>query len=839
MARSGLIQVATELQAQARPLAGVQAPPDGGMADAFNGRGGLTSSLSHISAAVGKLADHAAKNEGELEGTLSGMDPEFRPRRDNTIRGDAFDKAGLQVAESRLRVSMETGLERAYEKHNGNPAGLAKSIDGISAPLINSAPEELQPKLTLLAQTKRLAYMRDAFRQQVATARQEQTAALQGELEQSLKGLHQQAYSLGLDGEADKALAGNYSVLEGVLGRNGLDGKPLVSPEQREKILRGARETMTEARVLGAFSRLESPEAKAQYIQQFEQDWQSGSGLAKEFDLKGMRGLRSMLEGEFRRTESERGVIARSLARQVNEVAKNAEKGVMPRVEDMTQLKAAITASNQPELQEGLAAAEATMKWATGARRATPAQLEAWIESEETRQRSEGYKLDSGDVGTLDFSKKLLGEMRKGIKDDPLGWADKVGVVAVPPLSFESGDKFRASLTARMAQAEQIAAMYGQDAVFLRPEEKRHLIGAAAPGGGQLLDIISHISAASGSKAPQVLAEIAGQAPTLALIGGHVGVLGQTPVALDVADGIAFKQAKDAKPVAPQPSAAKTQQWMQETVGSAFGGSLQNERAFVDAANAAYAVRLQRKGVAEDADLWKRTLRELMGERSRSGETYGGIATYQGRKVIVPTDIKQDEFASIMRSIRVEDFGDDPPRHGSGIATQAELRGARLEVRPGNGGNSFYLNVGSEDAPQWLANKDGRPFVLDLAKLKPTLMQRRPDAYWDGAPSISLTPSGAEPMSVPVAPDRPPGMMRLGGPKEPAAASPFQELQRRARTLGFDMDGDQTHGMAPDKVIERAMDEIWRKAPTDENAELIDTLSQKHGLTAPWRKGGK
>ena len=283
------------------------------------------------------------------------MDPEFRPRRDNTIRGDAFDKAGLQVAESRLRVSMETGLERAYEKHNGNPAGLAKSIDGISAPLINSAPEELQPKLTLLAQTKRLAYMRDAFRQQVATARQEQTAALQGELEQSLKGLHQQAYSLGLDGEADKALAGNYSVLEGALGRNGLDGKPLVSPEQREKILRGARETMTEARLFGAFSRLESPEAKAQFIQQLEQDWQSGSGLAKEFDLKGMRSMRSMLEGEFRRTESERGVMARALAKQVDQVAKNAEKGYSPRPEDLAQIKAAVTATNQPELQEALA----------------------------------------------------------------------------------------------------------------------------------------------------------------------------------------------------------------------------------------------------------------------------------------------------------------------------------------------------------------------------------------------------------------------------------------------------------------------------------------------------
>ena len=310
-----------------------------------------------------------------------------------------------------------------------------------------------------------------------------------------------------------------------------------------------------------------------------------------------------------------------------------------------------------------------------------------------------------------------------------------------------------------------------------------------------------------------------------------------------MADGIAFRQAKDAKPVAPPPPAAKTQQWLQEALGSALGGAPLNERAFVDAANAAYAVRLQRKGVSEDADLWKQTLRELLGERSRLGETYGGISSYQGRKVIVPTDIKQDEFGSILRSIRVEDFGDDPPRHGSGVATQAELRGARLVVKPGNGGNSFELNIGTDDAPQWLADSQGHRFVLDLAKLKPTLMQRRPDAYWDGERSTAPQPvrrainTGG--MMDQKTYDQPPApMMRLGGPRE-QEASPFQELQRRARTLGFDMDGDQTRGMAPDKVIERAMDEIWRKAPTDENAELIDTLSEKHGLTAPWKKGGR
>lgn len=827
MAGKGLLQVATELSAHSR---GVQGVPDTGLQEAFVGRGGLSSSLEHMAGQVGKLADHAAQKEGEFEGRQSGMDPEFRPRRDNTLRGDAFDRAGLQVAEARLKQQLDAGLDSVWEKNNGNATALAKGVDGVVAGILDGAPAELRPTLEIAANGKRLSFMRDAARQHVAQARAEQAAALNNDVATGLRNLHQQGFSLGLDEKADETLSASYAALEGVLARKGLDGKPLVDPTQRESLLRGARQTMIEARLLGAFGRLEGPQAKGEFIQKLEQDWQSGEGLAKEFDLRGMRAMRSMLEGELRRTESERGIMARSLEKQIKDVARAAEKGITPSPDDMASLKSAVTSSGNPELAGTLDAAEATMKWMQGASRGTPGQLQAYVEAEDARLKKDGYKIGAGEIEHVDAAKKLLGEMRKGVKDDPLGWASQVRLVDVPPLSFESNDAFRTSLSQRIAKAEQVGAIYDQAPVFLRPEERRRMIALAAPGGAQLLDVVKQISAAAGPRAADVLGEIAPQAPTLAVIGGHVGLLGNTAVAMDVADGVALARTKDYKPATP--ASSKAQQWLYEALGNALGGVPQNERAFIDATNAAYAVRLQRRGEQENADVWKSTLRQLLGERSRAGETFGGVTQYRGTSIVVPPDIKQGEFGSLVRAIRPEDFGDNPPRNAAGPATLSEIRGAKLTVRPGNGGNDFYLNTGSEEAPQWLVDKSGKPFVLNLAQLKPALLERRPDAYWDG-PATAPTRSPARTQNLINQPtfDEPP--MRLGGPK---GETPFDALRARSKGAGFDLDGAEAKALAPDKAIERAFDEIWRQAPTDDNAALIEGLAVRHGVTPPWAK---
>jgi hypothetical protein len=742
MAR-GLIEVASELSTHGSAGGNIPQPGESGWAHAYAQSAG---SLGQISNEIGRLADHVAAKEGAAAGREAGLDPEFRTQGVPTIRAEAFDKAGLDVAETRLKSAVDVGLQDLYEKHSADPAALARGIDQVSTGILTGAPEELRPKLGLLLEAKRLGYMRDAARQQMATQRSEQTAALQTELSDGLAGLHRDAYKLGLDTKADTVLAGRVGDLEAVMRRTGVDGKPLIDPKVAERYLAHARDTIVEARLLGTMDRLETPEQKAEMIRKFEADWKAGTGVAKQFDLDRYRSMRSLLEGELRRSEAGRSVTERALLNDVKGVASLAEAGYAPRPDDIARIKAEVARSGHPELAAMMSAAEGALSFTSGARRATPAQLERWVEDEEARLRgTDGAS--HAEVARLEAARKLVGTMRAELKKDPNGWADRVGLIKVDPLDLSSPDGLSASLSRRVVQAEAVGDMYDQPPRYLREDEKRRLQAMAAPGGKALLDVVGTISKSAGGNAPKIMAELFDKGRgTLAIVGAHVADVGTTPVAQDVADGVALRRTKDFKSL--QPLSRYARAWSAEAHGGALAGLPQSEQALIDATNYAYDVRLQGKHQVENRSLWVSTFRELLGERKIDGTTYGGVTTWRGHSVVVPTDVKQDEFGDLVKSIRIEDFGDKPPMTGSGPASVADIRAARL-VPVGNG--RYRMNLGDDDTPQWLVDGERRPFVLDLGAIKGKLIERRPDLYLDGA-SRAKRPF--------------PAPMKLGGPVE-------------------------------------------------------------------------
>jgi hypothetical protein len=725
MAGRPLIDVATDLQVRARPPGGsIPIPQNTGLETAF---GSVGSSLKSIGDNIGKMADKAAKAEGEDEGRQAGLDPEFRTKPDRTLYAEAFNKHGLDVAETRLKTSLESGLEQVWDKHGSNTASLAKGIDDYTKGIVDGAPEELRPKLTLIANAKRMGYMRQAQREQVATARAEQSAAMQEELARSMRGLSQRAFSLGLDAEADKAVDAEIGALQAVLGRKGIDGKPLVAPAQARKLVEGARAEVLQARMLGAFDRLETPEAKARFIAEFEASWKKGDGVAKDLDLDQMISTRRMLEGELRRTEGTRGTGERIVANQIQGFQKLAEQGYAPRPEDLASVQAIVAQSGDPRQAEALAAAEATLRFQQGARRMPPEQIDRYVTEERERLGREGGTL--GEKGRLDMAEKLLGEMRRGLKEDPNEWASRVGLVPLVPVDFSSPQNLAKTLQGRIATAEQVGAMYDQDPVYLRPDERRRLVAMAAPGGQALTDVVETITKGAGAKSDAILRELwtSGEGLTLATLGGHAAAVGRTAVAQDVADGVAWSRTKDFKNLAP--SANEARDLAVKAHGGALSGLPKSEQALIDATNYAYGVRLQRTGKTDDDDLWVRTFRELAGERSIQGVTYGGVATWRSRSVIIPPDVRQDGFGDLIRSIQPDDFGEGAPRNAKGVASAREIQGATLVPL---GSNRFRLNVGDEDTPVWLGDAGGQPFVLDLARLKPKLIERRPELYLDG-----------------------------------------------------------------------------------------------------------
>lgn len=105
-----------------------QAAARGPLADVprdFNGSA-ATAAMGAISeklaAKFGAIADQAAQVEGQRAGTAAGLDPAFKPSGSMTLRGQAYDRAGIQVYSSRLTAKLSSDMADLFDQTKDNPA---------------------------------------------------------------------------------------------------------------------------------------------------------------------------------------------------------------------------------------------------------------------------------------------------------------------------------------------------------------------------------------------------------------------------------------------------------------------------------------------------------------------------------------------------------------------------------------------------------------------------------------------------------------------------------------------------------------------------------------------
>lgn len=736
--KRGLVEVVDSLGVQGQVGAQVAIPGDTGATAAANA---FASEFDRIGARIGEMADRAAAQEGELDGSFAGLDPEFRTRRDGTIRGEAFDRAGLQVAEARLRTELSNQISGAELKYAGSPDKLAAAVDRVGGGVISQAPDELKPKLILLARRQRLATMREAQRRQIATVRAEQASALDEEVQGLIKGAHQRAYALGLDAEASKLVAQDLVDLDAALSRTGIDGKPLVTAKSRADVLAKTRETVINARLIGAFERLETTDARRAFIAQVEEDFAKSDGLAKELDFAGFRSVVGTLQSELRRSEVADRQRLGMIEDRIKSVAERAEKGFSAPLEEMAALRGAMAQIQDPELRRLWLAAEDLLVVQGAARRATPAELDQAILGMRDSMRESGATDEQ--VARVTLLEKLGDEMRGALKSDPLGWVDRVGLMEVKPLALPPADAppeqwvaFQSLVQERMVQAETIAGRYEQAPVYLRPDERRALATAMHAGGAQLLQVAQAIKEAAGrTRAPRILAELGAEgAPALAALGGLVASVGPVRVAREAADGLAAARIKGIKLDMPQKDEAG--EVVTAELGATFRARPEMRGIITTLANAAYAIRASNSGATEfDGSLYGQIVRELLGEREVGGVIYGGITDQNGfwrprANVVVPHDVRRDAFGQLVDLIRLEDLP-EPPRRAQGTPiTEAELAEASL-ISIGDG--RYWVSASADqDLGLLFRDQAGDPYVLDFSTVRPILKRRRPDLFFGG-----------------------------------------------------------------------------------------------------------
>lgn len=436
------------------------------------------------------------------------------------------------------------------------------------------------------------------------------------------------------------------------------------------------------------------------------------------------------------------------IAQDIERVNQLAIKGYTVPPEQIAQVREAVGTSKNPALAGALAQTEATVatmkQWST----MNPVQLEASLADLNRTMKEKGTS-EHG-LKILDAGEKLLGEMRKGVGADPLGWSTRTGVMDVPPIQFGSQDAL-AQMTDRVSRSEIIAQHYGIAPTYLRPDEVDALQVATAKGGTAMVGVAETLANGFGDRAPRVMAELSKDAPTLAHVGALVSSGGNQPFAMDVAEASRLRNDLEAAKTLPHwfknPSdkIMAAQNSRRSTVyGDAFILTSDVGRAAEGAARDAYSTRAVRRNLdpldidhsGDSQKAYDKALQESAGARTAAdGTQYGGVGDYKtgffsSSKVIVPPNVRTDRFRDVIGAIKDDDLsmmGISPQRADGKPYKAAELQAAvPIAVK---GGYRFALGDPTSTDPRYIQGADGKPFVLDFDQMETRLRQRVPGAF--------------------------------------------------------------------------------------------------------------
>lgn len=446
--------------------------------------------------------------------------------------------------------------------------------------------------------------------------------------------------------------------------------------------------------------------------------------------------------------QRERGeeMVTKQIGSEISSIGNLVAQGNAVPPERMAMVRQAVERSKNPMLIQSFRETEAALPVIASWRKGNPAQLEDDLTrlSEMRRTGDSEYLAKLSEIGT-----KALDEMKKGIKSDPLGWANKSGAVKVPTIDFAAPNAVE-QMRDRIAQSDAVGSLYRVAPPYLKEGEAQLLQATAAKGGQSMLDVAKLVVSGFDTRAPRVLAEIAKDSPTLAHVGGLMIAGGSGALIRDAADAVQLQQDKEFKiphwadhprdkVMAAQGARAV------DTFGSAFFLEPDTGRAASDTARNAFFSRALRQGYTpllddnkgESVKAFDRALQESAGATyDAGGNQFGGIAKHSTGwfgaeyKVVAPGNVRADRFRQVMGAIKEDDLANLPSRPVSPTGkpyTAADVQGAiPVFVR---GGYRLALDNPTSDNPRWMRGADGQPFVLDLEALEPALRKRVPGAY--------------------------------------------------------------------------------------------------------------
>lgn len=463
-------------------------------------------------------------------------------------------------------------------------------------------------------------------------------------------------------------------------------------------------------------------------LQMLEAGAEGGDPAADRLGAQGRLQLISAARSEISRRDVEANAVRQGIRSQIQEVKGIIRTGFDPGDNRMTGLENAIAKIGDADLSWQLAGLRSDLAFQTEVRTWSPGDLQNWVSSEEARLDAGGVVSAEG-AHRVELARDLLSTMRTEVARDPLSWANRAGIRQVSSLTL-TGNQAEATMRTRVADALAVSDHYGIAPKFLTDEDRTQLKSALEGSGvDEKLAIVKRIREGFGNHAFEVLAEISGDAPVLVHAAGLAAGAGSPQAAHDALIG--FEAIKAGNKILPKHTDMNI--WADEILGSALGQVPRTRSALLTTAKGIYAARALRQGLGPNDEgelreiLWKRSVQEAAGAvYDGAGNRWGGIAEWNDRQVLIPREIRADEFEDLAESLSAVDARgglwnfEGAPRYGDGTPFDWEdLDDAYLIVF--DHGRYFVSVTDPEtDDPKFLAGDGpGGRYVLDLIRALP------------------------------------------------------------------------------------------------------------------------
>lgn len=671
--------------------------------------------------AIDLTADEYSFTEGPrdpLQIAASGQAPRLTGR--DTIFGRAYDEVATETYAARLQDAMLSGIDEISATYADDPAGMREAFEMLK-------DEQLDGDVP------------DAIRLEYETAfnrvTRRQLRGAQETHEKKLRAADQDAWSgasSGLEEGVSRAMVALENGDEDGMTQLAIQASRM-KRHWRDGVAKGY---ITPRQAQEAAARLDSDVASQWFIsqgrgksgddidalrEQLQQDY--AAGKLEGVDARGW----SRIEGGLKRmAQDERATVAEKdtkLVKLADDMLGRAALGYSIPAAEIEALRGA--AAGVPDGDDVVSGTLLILDMAEELKNEPVGAAEAGL------QRLKdlfGKTPNTRQTVLIGKAGDMLATARKALAEDPLGYAERAGVIesAGSLADVKTPEDMALLVEGRLAAATQVATHFGIGESFFRPGEVKAIEAMVTADPDQGAAMAASIVKASGERANLVLRAFGEAAPVLAGAGAIIAGGGDAVAARDAIAGSGKDE--NGKAYESKGWQARKDAGLRVTgLGLIF--NQKDEKRVLDTAERIARKRISDAGVAADSDealaIMERATQEAAGAVFDGDAQWGGFAGYDPglfqseQRVLVPNAIRADRVQDVIMAVRDDDLAQKPQ---GGVARLQEL----WPVLTPDG--YVFVDFDADGGPVPLAGEDGKVFRLDLVKLAPVLGKRVPGA---------------------------------------------------------------------------------------------------------------